>query len=81
MWIRSTPLVTRKKFHLPQRASQGKRGTYGDRVQSPMLQNPATLFRHPDVEGRSSSEKSKRTDYPVKEARRRSFEQIHRPVN
>jgi len=26
MWIRWTPTVSRKEFHLPQRASQGRRG-------------------------------------------------------
>jgi len=26
------PTVSRKKFHVPQRASQGKRGTKGDHV-------------------------------------------------
>jgi hypothetical protein len=32
VWIRWTPPVSRKKFHLPHRASQGRRGTNGDRV-------------------------------------------------
>ena len=33
MWIRWTPPVSRKKFHLPQRASQSRTGTKCDRVQ------------------------------------------------
>ena len=57
------PTVTRKNFHLLQKTSQGKRGTKGDRVQSDTLQNPATLFRHPENRGGSFSETSKQTDY------------------
>ena len=33
VWIRWTPPVSRKNFHLPQRARQGKRGTKVDRLQ------------------------------------------------
>ena len=46
VWIRRTPPVTRKKFHLPHRASRGKRGTKGERVHQPRLAVEGGYFQH-----------------------------------